>query len=167
MGSTTFGALYKKAKDDGAFDDVLPDGDFRVEIKRANAKETKKGDSSIGVQFKIIGEEGGAPIPDDDPAKGKTTWLNLNFSEKAAPISFRQLRDWGFDDEWLSESESAEQIAEALTGIVLDASVGHRNWGANDENVNNTLKVGAVVTPPTVGAAPIVPKADTPDDDGY
>lgn len=164
MSSTTFGALFQKAKDDGAFDDVIPDGDFHVEIKRANAKTTQKGDDSIGVQFKVVG-------PDDDPAKGKTTWLNLNFSEKAAPISFRQLREWGVSEDFLNASERVDDVAEVLPGIVLDVQVGHRNWGANDENVNNTFKVYEVLVPPAAGAA--APKASTrpseavADDSGY
>ena len=148
MGSTTFGALYKQAKDDGAFDDVLPEGDFQLTLVKANSKETKKGDSSIGVQAKVTGG-----VPESDPVFGKTTWVNLNFSEKAAPISFRQLKSWGFSDEFLEQSESADQIAEAIPGIVLDTTVKQRSWGANDENVSNDLKVHAVVTPPAVGAA--------------
>jgi hypothetical protein len=148
MGSTTFGALYKAAKEDGAFDDVLPEGDFHITLVKANSKETKKGDASIGVQAKVTGG-----VDKDDPVFGKTTWVNLNFSEKAAPISFRQLKSWGFSDDFLEQSESADQIAEAIPGIVLDATVKQRSWGANDENVSNDLKVHAVLTPPATGAA--------------
>lgn len=148
MGSTTFGALYKQAKEDGAFDDVLPEGDFHLTLVKANSKETKKGDASIGVQAKVTGG-----VDESDPVFGKTTWLNLNFSEKAAPISFRQLKAWGFSDDYLAESESADAIAEAIPGIVLDATVKQRSWGNNDENVSNDIKVHAVLTPPAVGAA--------------
>lgn len=151
MGSTTFGALYKQAKEDGAFDDVLPEGDFHLTLVRANGKENaKNGNISIGVQAKITGGEG---LDKDDPAFGKTAWLNLYFTDKAAPISFRQLKSWGFSDEFLAESESVEQIAEAIPGIVLDATVTVRNWGQNDENTANDIKVHEVLTPPAVGAA--------------
>lgn len=157
MGSTTFGALYKQAKEDGAFDDVLPEGDFHLKLVKANAKETKKGDDSIGVQAKVVGG-----VEEDDPVFGKTAWINLNFSEKAAPISFRQLRSWGFDDDFLTESESADQIAEAIPGIVLDATVKQRTWGSNDENVSNDIKVHEVLTPPAVGAAGQAETEDKP-----
>ncbi len=169
MGSTTFGALYKQAKEDGAFDDVLPEGDFVLTLVKANSKPTKKGDEQIGVQAKVTGG-----VDESDPVFGKTTWLNLNFSEKAAPISFRQLKSWGFSDDYLAESESAEAIAEAIPGIVLDATVKQRTWGSNDENVSNDVKVHAVVVPPAVGAASVeaAPKASKAkakpaDDESY
>lgn len=166
MATTSFGDLYKKAKAEGAFSDLIPDGDFRLEIKRANGGEAKSsGNPRIGVQFLVLGAEGGEELPDDDEAKGASSWLNLNFSEKAAPISFRQLREWGLDDEWLQESESVEQIAEALVGIVFDATVGNRSWGKDNENTDNTIKVLEIVVPPATGAAPIKPKAE-PTDDG-
>lgn len=166
MGSTSLGALYKKAKDDGAFSDVIPDGDFRLKILRANAGEAKaSGAPRLGVQFKVTGDEDGQPLHDDDEAKDASSWVNLNFSDKAAPISFRQLREWGFDDEWLSETETVQQIADALLGIEIAATVGHRNWGKNEENVDNTIKVLYIVTPPAVGAAPVVETAEIVEDD--
>src|SRR5688500_9842846 len=42
--NTTFGSLYKQAKDSGAFNTVLPDGDFVLEIVRVNASKTANGD---------------------------------------------------------------------------------------------------------------------------
>ncbi len=149
MGSkTTFGALYKKAKDDGAFDDVIPHGEYELTFDRANHKVNQKGDDRIGVHVKVTGG-----IPEDDPDFGKGTWLNLTFSEAASAIAFRQLGEWGFTDEFLSEAESAEQIADAIAGIVVDATVTTRNWGANGENVSNDIKVHQVLTAPAVGGA--------------
>jgi hypothetical protein len=166
MPSTTFGALYQKAKDEGSFDTVIPDGDFRLEITRANGTD-KDGKPRIGAQFKVIAAEGGEALPEDDEALGVATWDNFHFTEKSAAISFRRLRELGLDDDWLAESETPEQIAEALVGIVIDASVGHRRWGKDNENTSNTFKSIVVVTPPAVGAAPVVEKAPVEDDESY
>ncbi len=169
MGSTTsFGALAKKAKEDGAFDDVIPDGDFHLKVAQANAPAEKPGKAPrIGVRFVVVGGEG---VTKDDPAFGKGAWVNLHFSEKAAPISFRQLKSWGFSEEFLEGTETPQQIADALPGIVLDATVGHRNWGTDDENTDNTVKVHEVLTPPAVGgveAQPAKAEEASAEDEGY
>lgn len=150
MGSTTtFGALAKKAKEDGAFDDVIPDGDFHLKVASSNAPPEKPGKAPrIGVRFVVVSSP---DVAEDDPVLGKGAWVNLYFSEKAAPISFRQLKSWGLSQEWLEETETPQQIADALLGVVVDATVGHRNWGTDDENTDNTIKVHEVLVPPAVG----------------
>ena len=147
-----FGDLLKQAKDSGAMGDaVIPDGDFLLEVINTNCKDPEEG--PIGLQLAVLGGEDG-PLPEDDPAAKAKTWINLYFSEKAAPISFRQLKDLGFDEDFLANSDSAEAIAEAAKGIKFTASVGHRNWGDNGERCNNTLKGVTVVVGPAVGLDP-------------
>lgn len=146
-----FGDLLQQAKESGAMGDtVIPDGDFTLEVTKSNWND--KGDGSMGLLIKVVGDEEGDDLPEDDEAHNATSWTNLYFSEKAAGISFRTLKQLGFDEDYLAQSESGESIAEAAVGIQFSASVGHRNWGKDDERVSNEFKGIQVVVPPAVGA---------------
>jgi hypothetical protein len=146
-----FGDLLKQAKESGAFGDtIIPDGDFLLEITKTNCKDPKEG--PIGLFIKVVGDEDGQPLPEDDEANGATAWTNLYFSEAAAGISFRTLTQFGFDETFLAESEDAESIANAAQGIVFQATVEHRKWGKNNDRLSNDFKQITVVTPPSVGA---------------
>lgn len=157
----TFGDLLKQAKESGAMGDtVIPDGDFTLEVTKANWKD--KGDGSMGLLVKVVGDEEGQPLPDGDEADGVASWTNLYFSEKAAGISFRLLKQLGFDEDFLANSDSGQEIADAAPGIVFTASVGHRNWGDNDSRCSNEFKGIAVVVPPAVGGVAVDPTAADP-----
>lgn len=163
MASTKFGDLYKQAKADGSFDDVIEQGDFTLEVVRANSSPTQKGDEQIGILFEVKGGPENTDLPDDDAAKGTKGWVNLNFSEKAAPISLKFLRNIGVPDEVLDEAESGKDIAEILPGTVVDATVTHRTWGKDDENTAMNLAIHNVLVPPAVAGVvdptPAKPKA--------
>lgn len=157
-----FGDLLKQAKESGAMGDtVIPDGDFTLEVTKSNWKDT--GDGSMGLLVKVVGDEDGQPLPEDDEAANVASWTNLYFSEKAAGISFRQLKAFGFDEDFLANSESGQEIADAAVGIVFTASVGHRNWGKEGDRVSNEFKGIQVITPPSVGAVASDPTTDDPD----
>jgi hypothetical protein len=142
-----FGDLLKQAKESGAMGDtVIPDGDFLLEITKTNCKDPEEG--PIGLLIKVIGDEDGNELPDGDEAKNVTSWANLYFSEAAAPISFRQLKDFGFTEEFLANSEDAESIANLAQGIKFTASVGHRNWGKEKDRVSNEFKGVKIVAGP-------------------
>lgn len=163
-----FGDLLKQAKESGAMGDtVIPDGDFLLEITKTNCKDPEEG--PIGLLVKVIGDEEGNPLPEGDEAAGVVSWVNLYFSEKAAPISFRQLKDFGFDEDFLAESDDAGVIADAALGIRFTASVGHRNWGKEKDRVSNEFKSITVVTPPAVGGRSVDPQtaAPEPEDEAY
>jgi len=156
MPSTTFGDLVKKAKESGAFADLIPDGDFTLEIVRANGSTNKQGVPRLGVLIKVVGADpDDEPLADDDDALGASTWLNLSFSEKAAPISFRQLKSFGVPEDFLENAESIEDVAETLAGIVVAASVGHRSWGDNNDRTDNTINVNHVKVPPAIAHVPV------------
>lgn len=165
-----FKDLLEKAKAEGSFDDVIEQGDFRLRIERANGKTTQKGDPSIGAQFKVVGGGSGGSgvfedLAEDDPALGTQGWVNLNFSEKAANISLRQLKSWGIPDEFLETADDAGAVAAVLPGIELDASVSHRAWGANNENLSMNIKVHNVLVPPALaGVEAVDPTDDQPVD---
>lgn len=149
-----FGDLLKQAKESGAMGDtIIPDGDFLLEITKTNCKDPEEG--PIGLLVKVIAEEDGTPLADDDEAKNVASWINLYFSEAAAGISFRQLKQFGFDETFLAESEDAQSIADAALGIQFTASVGHRTWGKENDRVSNEFKAVTVITPPAVGSVPV------------
>lgn len=156
MATKKFGDILKEAKESGAMGDtVIPDGDFLLEITKSNCKDPEEG--PIGLLVKVVGDDEGNALSPDDEANGAAAWINLYFSEKAAPISFRQLKSFGFDESFLAESESAEEIANAAVGIRFTASVGHRNWGSEGTRTSNEFKGVEVVTPPAVGSSPVDP----------
>ena len=166
-----FGELYKSAQEAGAIQQVLPDGDFIIECINGNAGTTQAGDDKIGLQFQINGpEESFSDTINNegnvvrDPARGAKAWFNLTFGEKAANISMRQLKDFGLTDAFLESAETAEDVANALKGVVLDVEVGHRNWGKNGENVSNTFKVHEVVVAPVL---PAVSFSDSEDEEPF
>jgi hypothetical protein len=168
MASTKFGDLLKQAKESGAMGDtVIPDGDFLLEVVKTNCKDPAEG--PIGLLVKVVGDEEGQPLPEGDEANGVVSWINLYFSEKAAPISFRQLKAFGFEEDFLANSESAQVIADAATGIRFTASVGHRNWGDNGSRTSNEFKGVTVVVPPSVGGVEADPQteAEGPEDEAY
>ncbi len=161
-----FGDLLQQAKDSGAMGDtVIPDGDFTLEVTKSNWKD--QGDGSMGLLIKVVGDEEGQPLPDDDDANGVNSWTNLYFSEKAAGISFRTLKQLGFDETFLANSESGQEIADAAVGIVFSASVGHRNWGKEGDRVSNEFKGITVITPPSVGGVAVDPTDPNPDEEAY
>lgn len=142
----TFGELAKQAAASGGTDEIIPDGDFVVRIERANAGTSNSGDDRIGVMLKVVGADpDDEPLADDDPALGATSWINLYFSEKAFPISLKQLKEFGLSDSFIEQSDSAEQVADALVGTELVASIGHRTWGTDGDRTDNTIKVRHVV----------------------
>ncbi len=150
-----FGDLLKQAKESGAMGDaVIPDGDFTLEVTKTNFND-KDGKESIGLLWKVLATDEGEDIPEDDEAHNAVGWTNLYFSPAAAGISFRQLKQFGFDETYLAESESVEQVAEAAKGIQITASVGHRFWGTDNDRCSNEFKGITVVVPPAVGAAPL------------
>lgn len=163
MATKKFGDLLKEAKASGAMgDSIIPDGDFLLEITKTNCKDPEEG--PIGLLVKVIGDEDGNELPDGDDAKDVTTWINLYFSEAAAGISFRQLKQFGFEESFLAESESAESIANAAQGIRFTASVGHRVWGKEKDRVSNEFKGVTVVVPPAVGGVAADPTDPEPED---
>lgn len=145
-----FGELFEKAKEEGALQSLIPDGDFQLECTHANGNTSKEGVDRIGLLWKVKANSDGSPLDDEDPAHNASGWQNLSFSEKAAAISMRQLKALGLTDEFLASSESPEEVAEACIGIVIDASVGHRNWGKDGENTSNDFKVAEVLVPPVL-----------------
>lgn len=150
-----FGELHKQAKENGAIASLIPDGDFVLECTNANGKTNDAGVDSIGLLWKVKGElspESGNinELEDDDPANGASGWQNLNFGEKAVNISMRQLHDLGLTDDFLDNAESVEEVAQACVGIVIDASVGHRNWGDGGKNVAQNVKVVEVLVGPVL-----------------
>ena len=144
-------------------DTVIPDGDFTLEITKTNCKDPAEG--PIGLLVKVVGDENGGALPEGDEANGVVSWVNLYFSEKAAPISFRQLKDFGFDEGFLAESEDAQSIADAATGIKFTASVGHRNWGKDGDRTSNEFKAIKVIAPPAVGGRSLDPQTPAPEAD--
>jgi hypothetical protein len=160
-----FGDLLKEAKESGAMGDtIIPDGDFTLEVTKTNCKDPEEG--PIGLLVKVIGDEDGNELPEGDEAKNVTTWVNLYFSEKAAGISFRTLKQLGFDEQFLAESEDAESIANAAQGIRFAASVGHRTWGKENDRNSNEFKGIRVIVPPAVGGTAADPTpADSEDED--
>lgn len=163
-----FGDLAKKAKEEGSFDDVIDQGDFTLEILRANSNPKKDGTDQIGVQFKVVAGADNEPLPEDDPALNQKAWVNLHFSEKAANISIRQLKSWGVPEDFLEQAETAKEIADILPGTVLNVSVTHRTWGKDDENVNINLKVHDVVVPPAVGSVDPTEESDeSPSEENF
>lgn len=146
-----FGDLYKQAQEAGAFQSLIPDGDFIIKCLNANSGSTAAGDDKMGFQFEVVSETNGDPIPDDDPAKGAKGWINLTFGEKAAAISMRQLKDFGLTDSFLESADDVDAVAQAIVGAVYDVSVGHRTWGKNGDQVSNTLKVNEVIVAPVQG----------------
>lgn len=160
-----FGDLLQQAKDSGALGDtVIPDGDFTLEVTKSNWKDKN---DSMGLLVKVVGDDEGQPLADDDEANGVSSWTNLYFSEKAAGISFRFLKSLGFDEDFLANSESGEDIANAATGIQFTASVGHRTWGKDGDRVSNEFKAVTVVVPPAVGGVASDPTDDGADQEPY
>lgn len=154
------GGMRQQAIADGAFDNVLPDGDFVLRIIKGNGKRKADGTPTIGLQLEVVRSE----VTEDI---GKKTWWNLYFTEKALPISFRNLSDLGLSDEFVDNSGEPQELADALVGVEFDAEVSHRNWGKNGENVSNNFKIVELVTPPAVGAGvdPSEAVSDFPEDE--
>ena len=147
MTTSSFGDIFAQAKASGAFDTTVPDGIFVLEIAKGNGKFKDNGEPTIGLHLKIVAVD---PELGDDSDIGKGTWLNLHFSEKAAPISFRQLVQFGLTEEFIQATAEPQDVANALIGVRVLTDVGHRNWGKGGENVSNTFKIIELVTPPVV-----------------
>lgn len=164
-----FGDLLQQAKDSGAMGDtVIPDGDYLLEITKANWKDD--GDGSMGLLIKVLADDEGNELPEGDEARNVSSWTNLYFSPKAAGISFRQLKSFGFDESFLANTESGQEIADNAAGIQFTASVGHRTWGKDGDRVSNEFKQITVVVPPAVGGVSVDPtdaEVVDPEDDGY
>ena len=159
MAETTWGNLVKEAQAAGSFTDTLPEGDFVLEVVRANADHKEGKAPRIGIQWKIIGSEY------DESDVGRKAWQNLYFSEKAAPISLRFLGDLGLSDEFIASTSGPDQLAEALTGIRVFAEVGTRTWGKDGDRVDNTFKVNEVIASTAVASTPTA--ASEPEEEPY
>ncbi len=155
MTTSTFGDLLAQAKKEGAGGAVLPEGDFVLRIVKAtsDAKEGKA--PRIGLQLEIIRSD----VEDD---VGTKAWWNLYFSEKAAPISVRQLGELGLSDVFLAGTHGADEVADALVGVEFDAEVSIRTWGKDNDQTSNNFKVVELVTPPAVGANPTDADVEAP-----
>lgn len=159
MSEMNFGALVQQAKAAGSFTDLLPEGDgFLLEIVRGRGDHKEGKAPRIGLQFEVVESE---YEPDDVGRKG---WVNLYFSERAAPISVRQLGDLGLPDDFLANSSSIEQVAEALVGTQVRGDITIRTWGKDGDRHDNVVKVTEVVIPPAVVDGPVDPSEADEDE---
>lgn len=148
MESSTFGGLFKQAKESGALNSVLPDGDYVLRVASYSVKENAGKPDSIGLQLEAIQST-------VDAAVGRKVWKNLYFTEKSLPVSYRFLTDLGLSAEFIENAVSAESVAQALVGVEFDTEVSlGKPWGKNGENVNNEYKIVSVLVPPAVGTDP-------------
>lgn len=150
MATTSMGGMRQQAIADGAFDNVLPDGDFVLRIIKGNGKRKADGTPNIGLQLEVVKSDVESDI-------GKKSWWNLYFTEKALPISFRNLADLGLSDEFLDQAGEPSDIADALVGVEFDCEVSHRSWGKDNANTSNNFKIVELVTPPAVGHVAVDP----------
>lgn len=158
MQSTSFGGLFKQAKESGALGSVFPEGDYILEVVGYNVKEGKNGKpDSIGLQLEAVE----TTVPE---TQGRKSWTNLHFTEKALPISYRFLIDVGLPESFIEQAESAEEIAQALVGVRFDAEVSVRESGQDKKFINNNFKIVDVPVPPVVAGPQTVVVVDEGDE---
>lgn len=111
MSAFNYQALVQEAKANGGGDsyDPIPNGEYGVEVEKAEAKESKKGDPQLVIVYRIT---------DEGLYKGRKFWQYMTFipgNGVGLAINFRQLDTLGATP-LLEQGASLAQIGGFLLG---------------------------------------------------
>ncbi len=161
MANATMAELLAQAESAGVSSYEPTNGNYTLEVTRANAGRTKAGDPKFGIQFKV---QGG---PDD----GRSFWTNFNLiamKKDGTPnpglaYTFRDLAVLGADGPtiatWDIDAEDANaQVEAAIVGARVTAQVEVKQSGQYT-NINLRNLRRAQGTPAPSGPAPSAPAA--------
>lgn len=137
MSAFSYQSLVQEAKATGGGDsyDPIPDGNYGVEVEKAEAKESKKGDPQLVIVYRIT---------DDGPFKGRKFWQYMTFipgNGIGLAINFRQLDNLGATP-LLEQGASLAQVGGFLLG--KRASVRTEQRSVGDKVFNDVKDVKAV-----------------------
>lgn len=111
--------MAKHAKDEELA--VLEAGTYTLEVTRCSVR----GDNALLPVYTVVG----------GPDAGKTVMVGqLTLTEKAASIFFRNLRCFGIDKAFFETAQSLKEVADALTGRIVEMEVLKEEWKGEDRN---------------------------------
>lgn len=156
MTTIAFADLISQAEAEGFSNEVLPAGEYDVEIAGVNAGTSQGGKPQIGVRYKVL----------VGPSAGKSFWDNLTLSTdnpKAVAVFLRKLGQLGLSSDFIKAQTSMETVAASIqTGRQYRAVVGTRDF--NQKVYQDLKKItpleAPIVAAPTVAAAQIVQQAE-------
>ena len=165
MASATMADLLKQAEEAGISSYEPTNGNYTLEVVRANAGRTKGGDPKFGIQFKVRGG------PDD----GKSFWTNFNLiatkkdgtpNSTGLAITFRDLAALGASADkvaqWDVDAPNAnEQVEAAVKGTVISCEVQVKQSG-DYTNINLRNVRPQAPAPSGPAPAPVQGAADGP-----
>lgn len=159
MSAFNYNALVTEAKANGGTVsyDPIPDGDYGVEVEKAEAKESKKGDPQLVIVYRIT---------DEGLHKGRKFWQYMTFipgNGIGLAINFRQLDTLGATP-LLEQGATLAQVGGFLLGKRAVVRTEQRSMG--DKVFNDVKDVKAATTPtgfnPAASAGSITPNASSP-----
>ena len=148
MTSMPWSELIKDAEAGGVGEPV-PEGPYRVEITKAEAKNASTGKQMIVVTMKIL----------EGPYAGRPLWNNFvitNDNPNALAWFFKHMAALGFNKDFFALNPSLETLATQMVGRRAMVQAGVRNW--NNE-VRNEIKSFSADTNAPTAAQVIQPAA--------
>lgn len=146
MTTIPFGQLIAEAEAEGFSNEVLPIGEYDVEVAGANAGTSQGGKPQIGVRFKVLA----------GPYAGKSFWDNLTLTTdnpKAVAVFLRKMGQLGVSTDFIKTQTSVEVLAGAIqVGKQYHVVHGHRAY--NGKTYADIKSIKALET--AVAAAPAV-----------
>lgn len=146
MTTIPFGQLIADAEAEGFSNEVLPIGEYDVEVAGANAGTSQGGKPQIGVRFKVLA----------GPYAGKSFWDNLTLTTdnpKAVAVFLRKMGQLGVSTDFIKTQTSVDVLAGAIQiGKQYHVVHGHRTF--NGKTYADIKSVKALET--AVAAAPAV-----------
>jgi len=160
----------------GASFEALPQGDYDVEVAKADAVTSSSGKPMIKVTMRVV----------SGPYERRPIINQFVFSADnptAVAIFFRHMKAFGLDEAFfaaLGSAASLEPVASALVNRRARLTIGHREWQGETRNEVKAVKpytgapvaapppgpsapgAGPAVRPPTGPTAPVPPPAAPP-----
>ena len=147
MGSITFEELAAlAAQSEGGFDEdrPLPEGEHRVTVKAAKAKQSAGGHPSISVLFQGV----------DGDEKGAVIWDNLTFSDNPTAVKIAMGKLWALGIA-AKGTVDFDALADALKGQSAKIKVGPQKSGKYAGKLQvQSVSEGDAPGVPNVAAAP-------------
>lgn len=150
MPTRSWGDLLQDAGDNAGGFEALPEGDYDLSVKEAEATIAKSsGRKMFAVKFAV---EGG-------PHNGRLIWHNFVLTEDnpvAMGYFFRNMNALGLNSAYFQTDPADHQVAQAMIGRKFRGQVVIKKWQGQDRNEVKAFfpAAGAGLGAPPPGAAP-------------
>jgi hypothetical protein len=136
MAQIEWAKLFKDAAEGPKFD-VLPNGDYPLEVKKVDVKPTAKGETMFAMQCAVL----------NGPHAKRIIFHNLTVpgasaenGQARAAYFINDLKTIGLTQQFIDAQPQADQIAQALLGKTFIAQLDQREYPPNSGTMRNNVK---------------------------